>query len=93
MVTHQKISSNDSDKRKLYCLPIVHTETDMGALGPVIRDSYLKKMGLQAWKRKKLSIERYWNELGIAINKLNLPYPNTKIYQDGLPVSEDGKEI
>ena len=93
MFTHQKISSNVSNKRKLYCFPIVHTETDMGDLGPSVRDSYLKKMGLQAWRRKKLMIERYWNELAKAVNNLNLPFPNTKIYQDGLPFSEDGREI
>ena len=92
MFTHKKISSNVPNKRKLYYLPIVHTQTDMGDLSSVLRDSYVKKMGLQAWRRKKLTIEHYWNELAKTVNNLNLPFPNTKIYQDGLPFSDDGKE-
>jgi len=43
--THKKISSNVPNKRKLYYLPIVHTQTDMGDLSSVLRDSYVKKKG------------------------------------------------
>lgn len=92
MSTHKKISSNIPNKRKLYYLPIVHTQADMGDQSSIVRDAYVKKMGLQAWRRKKLSIDHYWNELAKTVKNLNLPFPNTKIYQDGLPFSDDGKE-
>ena len=65
----------------------------MGELSPVLKESYLKKMGLQAWKRKKLLIQAYWNQVSDCVNNLNLPFTKTKIYQDGLPYSEDGNEI
>jgi hypothetical protein len=64
----------------------------MGTLGRSVRDEYVKKMGLQAWRRKKLVIERYWNDLTEIVNFLNAPFEKTKIYQDGLPFDEDGKE-
>ncbi len=92
MSAHEKISSNFPDVRKLYCLPIVHTETDMGTLSRSVRDEYVKKMGLQAWRRKKLVIERYWNDLAEIVNYLNASFESIKIYQDGLPFDEGGKE-
>jgi len=79
--------------RKLIYIPIVHTEADMGELSESIKKAYLKKMGLQAWKRKKELIERFWNDLEHAVDNLNLPYSKTKVYQDGLPVSDRGNEL
>lgn len=84
---------NSSTERKLFYLPIVHTEADMGALSESIKKVYLKKMGLQAWKKKKDVIERFWNDLESAVDNLKLPYSRTKVYQDGLPVSDGGKEL
>ena len=84
---------NHSMSRKLFVIPIVHTETDMGELGDSVKSAYLKKMGLQAWKRKKELINRFWSDLEKVVRELDIPYMKTKIYQDGLPVCEDGREI
>ena len=84
---------NNSSGRQLFYVPIVHTETDMGALSAAIKSAYIRKMGLQAWKRKKELIERFWTDLENAIYNLNLPYSRTKIYQDGLPVSDTENEL
>lgn len=86
-------NKNGSVGRKLFYIPIVHTETDMGALSESVKKASLQKMGLQGWKRKKQIIGRFWNDIEKAINNLNLPYSRTKIYQDGLPVCEGGKEL
>ncbi|MCX5873270.1 MAG: hypothetical protein NTY51_08565 [Deltaproteobacteria bacterium] len=86
-------NKNGSVGRKLFYIPIVHTETDMGALSESVKKASLQKMGLQDWKRKKQIIGRFWNDIEKAINNLNLPYSRTKIYQDGLPVCEGGKEL
>ncbi len=84
---------NHSRSRKLLVIPIVHTEIDMGELSDSVKSAYLKKMGLQAWKRKKELINRFWNDLEKVVRELDIPYLKTKIYQDGLPVCEDGREI
>ncbi|MGC8658901.1 MAG: hypothetical protein ACP5U1_07480 [Desulfomonilaceae bacterium] len=84
---------NGSAPRKLFYIPIIHTETDMGALGASIKTAYIKKMGLQAWKRKKELIERFWTDLENAIHNINLPYSKTRVYQDGLPVSDPEQEL
>ncbi|MGO8822768.1 MAG: hypothetical protein ACLQT6_04585 [Desulfomonilaceae bacterium] len=85
--------ANGHADRKLFYIPIVHTEADMGALSEAIKMAYIKKMGLQAWKRKRDLIERFWKELETAVENLNLPYPETKIYQDGLPLSDRGNDL
>ncbi|MGC8602654.1 MAG: hypothetical protein ACP5VS_03075 [Desulfomonilaceae bacterium] len=84
---------NGHKERKLFYVPIVHTEVDMGALSESIKMAYVKKMGLQAWKRKRDLIERFWNDLESAVDNLNLPYPKTKVYQDGLPLSDKGNDL
>lgn len=84
---------NGAEGRKLFYIPIVHTETDMGALGESVKKASLQKMGLQAWKRKKQLIGRFWNDIEKAIEDLKLPYSRTKIYQDGLPVCGSEKEL
>ena len=65
----------------------------MGALSESIKKAYLKKKGLQAWKKKREFIERFWKDLESAVDNLKLPYSRTKVYQDGLPVSDGGKEL
>ncbi len=84
---------NSPTGRKLIYIPIVHTEADMGELSESIKRTYLKKMGLQAWKKKKALIERFWNDLEHAVDNLKLPYSKTKVYQDGLPISDRGNEL
>jgi hypothetical protein len=64
----------------------------MGELSESIKKAYLKKMGLQAWKRKKELIEQFWNDLEHAVDNLKLPYSKIKVYQDGLPVTDRGNE-
>lgn len=65
----------------------------MGALGTSVKAAYIKKMGLLAWKRKRELIERFWTDLEKAIFDVHLPYPKTKIYQDGLPISDPEQEL
>ena len=47
--------------RTLLYIPIVHSQSDMGALSESIRKVTLQKLGERAWKRKVNLIERFWS--------------------------------
>ncbi len=79
--------------RVLYYFPIVHNQSDMGSLSEPIRKITLKKLGERVWRRKAVLIERFWRGIGETLDALSLPYAQTRIYQDGLPVCEkEGEE-
>ncbi|HEY5529555.1 MAG TPA: hypothetical protein VIL51_08940 [Thermoleophilia bacterium] len=74
--------------RVLYYFPIVHRQSDMGSLSEPIRRITVNKLGERAWRRKAVLIDRFWHGIGAALDTLSLPYTQTRIYQDGLPVCE-----
>jgi len=78
-------------ERTLIYVPIIHTLSDMGALGESVRRSTLMKIGKQSMNRKLDLINNVWTEIEKVINGLVLPYENVRLYQDGLPVC--GKEV
>lgn len=77
--------------RALLYFPIVHSQSDMGALSESIREITLQKLGERVWRRKVKLIERFWSDVENILNALSLPYAQTRVYQDGLPVC--GKEL
>ena len=77
--------------RTLFYFPIIHTQSDMGALSESIRKVTLQKLGERIWRRKINLIERFWSGIEDILNTLSLSYAQTRVYQDGLPVC--GKEM
>jgi len=63
----------------------------MGALRESVKKASLRRIGRQGWKHKQDLIKRFWTEVELAINKLDLAFDRVRVYQDGLPVS--GREI
>jgi len=78
-------------ERTLIYVPIIHTLSDMGALGESVRRRTLMKIGKQSMTRKLDLINNVWTEIEKVIDGLVLPYGNVRLYQDGLPVC--GKEV
>jgi hypothetical protein len=78
-------------ERTLIYLPIIHTQSDLGALGESIRRIELRKVGKQSMQRKIELINRVWTEIENAIDRLDLSYESVRLYQDGLPVC--GREV
>jgi hypothetical protein len=76
--------------RTLVYFPIIHTQTDMGALSESIRKVTLQKLGERVWRRKINLVKQFWADLESILDKLSLVYTQTRLYQDGLPVC--GKE-
>lgn len=78
-------------ERTLIYVPIIHTQTDLGALGESIRRIALGKVGKQSIQRKIELINRVWTEIENTIDRLDLSYESVRLYQDGLPVC--GREV
>jgi hypothetical protein len=82
--------SNDTPKeilvRKLYYIPIIHTQVDMGSLNEPIKRATLHNIGRTAFKHKIDLIDKMWNIIEQTIQSLYLPYKSVLLYQDGLPV-------
>ena len=76
--------------RTLVYFPIIHTQSDMGALSESIRKVTLQKLGERVWRRKINLVKQFWADLESILDKLSLVYAQTRLYQDGLPVC--GKE-
>ncbi len=79
--------------RTLIHIPVIHTEADMGALGKAIRELTIQKLGQQGWERNLTLIDEIWTRIEVAIDSWSLPYPQVRLYQDGLPVCGREEEI
>ena len=77
--------------RTLLYFPIVHSQSDMGALSESVRKVTLQKLGERVWRQKINLVKRFWSDVETILNKLTLSYAQTRVYQDGLPVC--GKEL
>ena len=49
--------------RTLLYFPIIHTQTDMGALSESIRKVTLQKLGERVWRRKINLVKQFWTDL------------------------------
>lgn len=89
-----KIESNPVKiDRKLIYFPIVHTSVDMGELGDAVKSVYLKKVGRAGWKRKVDLVNKFWDQVSEIISNIKIEGSIVRIYQDGLPVTNDGREL
>jgi len=79
--------------RKLICVPIIHTQADMGALKEHVKKESLRRLGRTGWKRKVNLVDKFWTEIEKIIDELSLPLSRLRIYQDGLPVCGRETEI
>ncbi len=77
--------------RRLKYIPIIHTGVEMGSLYGILKAEYVRTYGLEKWEEHNRIIEDFWQGIRNKVFDLNLDYPSTRLYQDGLPVC--GKEI
>ena len=82
-----------SSRRVLICVPIIHTQADMGALNEPIQRLKVKKLGKKIWERNLELVNNFWTEIEQATANLALPYERVRLYQDGLPVCGRESEI
>jgi len=82
-----------SARRALICIPIVHTQADMGALNEPIQRLKVKKLGKKMWEHNLELVKDFWTQIEQATEGLALPYERVRLYQDGLPVCGHELEI
>lgn len=63
----------------------------MGSLYETLKAEYIKRYSKKKWEEHNNIIEDFWQGIRNKVFDLNLDYPNTRLYQDGLPVC--GKEM
>ena len=63
----------------------------MGSMYGTLKAEYIKRYGLQKWEEHNRIIEDFWGGIRSKVFDLDLDYPYTRLYQDGLPVC--GKEM
>lgn len=74
-------------------MPIIHTETDLGALAEPVRKIKEARLGPTGLARSAATIARLWEQIRHRIDELGLPYDRVHLYQDGLPVCGREREI
>ena len=79
--------------RTLLYFPIIHTQTDMGALSEPIRKVTIQKLGERVWRQKINLVKKFWDDMESILDKLSLVYAQTRLYQDGLPICGKEQEI
>ena len=77
--------------RRLKYIPVIHTGVEMGSMYGALKAEYIRRYGLQKWEEHNRIIEDFWQGIRNKVFDLDLDYPYTRLYQDGLPVC--GKEI
>lgn len=101
MATTQKQSDQqlESDKtlegssRTLIYCPIIHTQSDLGALKDSVMRATREKLGRAGLPRHLAAIDQVWTEIEKVLDSLPLSFDRVRLYQDGLPVCGREAEI
>jgi hypothetical protein len=79
--------------RALIYVPVVHSEVDLGTMAGELRRRFEETFGAAEWARRFASVETMWDGLRTMLCALPLNWSTTRLYQDGLPVCEQEREI
>lgn len=72
--------------RRLFYIPIIHDEADMGALSEAVKQIAIEKLGPEGWEQRADLIDAFWKNIETSIEDWSLAYSKVRLYQDGLPV-------
>jgi hypothetical protein len=79
--------------RKLFYVPIIHTSGDLGSHLAEVKKEYITKYGNSKWHDHNEVVDKFWQNLQVALFALPINYANVKLYQDSLPVCGQELEI
>ena len=78
--------------RELIYVPVIHVESDLGSIAPVIDKRSAEVCGKERWEKHKQVIITFWDGIEEYFRKLDAG--NLRIYQDGLMADgELGRKI
>ncbi|MBI4802936.1 MAG: hypothetical protein HY796_10475 [Elusimicrobia bacterium] len=72
--------------RRLVYVPILHVREDFDELVAMSRGNEAKEREPQPMEERRAAINEMWSGIAARIEELGLPWEQTRIYQDGLPV-------
>jgi hypothetical protein len=79
--------------RRLIWVPIIHAQADLGNMSGLVRQAYIRRMGKAKYERHVKTVDEMWRTLRAEIERLDLPYGQVRLYQDGLPAGGHEVEI
>ena len=79
--------------RRLVYVPILHVREDVDELGVMSRGNEAKEREPQAMEEQRAAVGKMWSGIAARIAELGLPWEQTRIYQDGLPVCGTEQKI
>jgi len=79
--------------RALIYVPIIHSQVDLGSMGPELRRRFEEAFGTAEWERRFASVDAMWEGLRDKLFALPLVWAKTRVYQDGLPLCGREHEI
>lgn len=68
--------------RKLYFVPIIHMNADMGSLASALETKAKAELGERLWQKHKETIASFWDSIARFFDSLDVS--DFKVYQDGL---------
>lgn len=77
----------------LVYIPIIHTQADMGGLGPSFQRMKLSKLGRQGLARHAGLVAKMWDQIERVVDNLPVVAGKVRVYQDGLPVCGHEQQI
>ena len=77
--------------RKLFYIPVIHSQEDMGSMAEPLKQQYIQQFGSAKWYEHVRTVDNMWEGIAERINALQLNYRKAKVYQDGLPIC--GREL
>ncbi len=83
-----KLDLNRSERsahRLLICIPIIHSDVDMGSLQEAVHRQRLRLLGEEKAKTAIKTVEQMWAEIRGLFDSADLDYKKLRVYQDGLP--------
>ena len=77
--------AHSSANRLLICIPIIHSDVDMGSLREAVQQHKLQLLGRETIDATAQSVERMWAQIRGLFESAGLDHKKLRIYQDGLP--------
>jgi hypothetical protein len=73
--------------RKLFYVPVIHTEADLGSIAPCLAIRGTASCGEDRWNKHRETVARFWEHLASYFQSFDVD--NVKVYQDALPADGD----
>jgi len=68
--------------RRLWCVPIIHDEVDLGSVGAALAQQSSALTGKRRWAIHREAMRHFWKSVRAYLRSFDMAY--VKLYQDGL---------